>query len=222
MRQSRAHRLDELAFFEPGGAVESKVTQGRDGEAAPSRVTALLSAQAGGSASAADELLPLVYDELRALAQSRMAREPAGQTIQATALVHEVYLRLVGDEPEGARWANRAHFFAAAAQGMRRILVERARGRARLRHGGGLARVELQESAIASAEAEPEVLALDSALTRLEAAEPRKARVVLLRHFAGLSIEDTAAALDLSPATVKSDWAFARAWLHRELSREPA
>lgn len=184
------------------------------------RVTELLRARSEASGPLADELLPLVYEELRALAQSRMAREPAGQTIQATALVHEAYLRLVGDGPADSHWSGRAHFFAAAALAMRRILVERGRGRRRLRHGDGMRPVELLESAVLAPEPDSEVLLLDQALTRLERAEPRKAQVVMLRYFAGLSIEDTAAALELSPATVKADWAFARAWLHRELTRE--
>jgi RNA polymerase sigma factor (TIGR02999 family) len=168
----------------------------------------------------ADALLPLVYEELCALARSRMAREPAGHTLQATALVHEAYLRLVGDEPRSSRWRSRAQFFAAAALAMRRILVERARARRGLRHGGALRRIELDESAVLADEPAAETLALDAALERLEAIEPRKAGIVMLRYFAGLSIEDTAATLALSEATVKTDWAFARAWLHRELSRE--
>jgi len=170
----------------------------------------------------ANQLLPLVYDELCALARSRMAREPAGQTMQATALVHEAYLRLVGAEPARSQWASRAQFFAAAAQAMRRILVERARARRGLRHGGALRRVELEESAVLGGEPAAETLALDAALERLEAIEPRKAGIVMLRYYAGLSIEDTAATLTLSEATVKTDWAFARAWLHRELSGEHA
>lgn len=166
----------------------------------------------------AEELLPLVYDELLALAKRRMANEPPGQTLQATALVHEAWLRLAGPDPE--RWANRSHFFAAAATAMRRILVERARAKLGPRRGGDRARVELCESAVIGEEdAGPDHVALDEALERLERLEPRKGRVVLLRYFAGLTIEQTAEALGIAPATVKADWSFARAWLHRELER---
>ena len=187
------------------------------------RVTELLRLQAAGG-SAADELLPLVYEELRALAQRHMAAESPGPTIQATALVHEAYLRLVGEDPLRSRWSDRAHFFAAAARAPPGCAAWRARGRARLKHGGALRRVELGETAVLAGENEPshDELALDAVLTRFEAADPRRAEVVVLRYYAGLSVEDTAAALRVSEATVKSDWAFARAWLHRELTREPA
>lgn len=168
----------------------------------------------------AEELLPLVYDELLTLAKRRMANEPTGQTLQATALVHEAWLRLAGSDPDAARWANRSHFFAAAATAMRRILVDRARAKLGPRRGGGRGRVELRESAVIGGEdAGPDHVALDAALERLERLEPRKGRVVLLRYFAGLTIEETAEALGISPATVKADWSFARAWLHRELER---
>jgi len=185
----------------------------------PSRsATELLSAIGDGDRSAATALLPLVYEELRRLAQQRMAREPPGQTLQATALVHEAYLRLigVGDIP----WRNRAHFFGAAAEAMRRILVERARRRTRLRHGGQCQRLSLDDSLIVSPAASPDLVALDEALQRLEALDLRKASVVKLRYFAGCSIEQTADALDISPATVKNDWRYAKAWLYRKLSRE--
>jgi len=159
------------------------------------------------------ELLPQVYEELRRLARARLAREPAGMTLQPTALVHEAYLRLAGDGSK-QRWDRRGHFFAAAAIAMRRILVERARHYRRIKHGGTQQRVDLDFDSPAYAPALADVLAIDQALTRLEQLDPPKAQVVLLRYFAGLTIEETAAAMDLSPATVKNEWAFARAWLH--------
>jgi RNA polymerase sigma factor (TIGR02999 family) len=185
------------------------------------QVTRLLEAAARGEARAAEELLPLVYEELRTLARRRLAEEPPGHTLQATALVHEAWLRLVGPEGEGEGepWNGRGHFFGAAARAMRRILVERARRRAGLRHGGALKRVELTENVAVGDEESLDLLALDAALVRLEALEARKAEVVGLRFFAGLSVEEAARALDVSPGTVKNDWNFARAWLHRELER---
>jgi RNA polymerase sigma factor (TIGR02999 family) len=171
---------------------------------------------AGSSA----ELLPQVYDELRRLARARIAQEPAGLTLQPTALVHEAYLRLAGDGAN-RRWDKRGHFFAAAAIAMRRILVERARHYRRIKHGGAQHRVELDSESPALAPVLPDVIAIDQALTRLEQIDPSKARVVLLRYFAGLTIEETAAAMDLSPATVKNEWVFARAWLHDVLRTEP-
>ena len=162
------------------------------------------------------ELLPQVYDELRRLARVRLAREPAGLTLQPTALVHEAYLRLTKHATD-QRWERRGHFFGAAAIAMRRILVERARHYRRVRHGGEQQRVELDNEAPAPSAELADVLAIDQALTRLEQIDATKARVVLLRYFAGLTIEETAAAMDLSPATVKNEWAFARAWLHDAL-----
>ena len=170
------------------------------------------------SGSSAD-LLPQVYDELRRLARARLAREPAGLTLQPTALVHEAFLRVAGDKTD-RRWDKRGHFFAAAAIAMRRILVERARHYKRIKHGGAQHRVELDSESPAIAPAIPDVLAIDQALTRLEQMDPQKAQVVMLRYFAGLTIEETAASMDLSPATVKTEWAFARAWLHSVLSTE--
>lgn len=184
-------------------------------EAASHDVTRLLAAIGAGDAHAERRLLPLVYDELRRLAHQRMAREPPGQTLQPTALVHEAYLRLVGDEP--VRWENRAHFFGAAARAMRRILVERARKRAAPKHGGGLKRIPVDDLAIQDPE-QLDLLALDEALTRFEASDKRAHDVVLLRFFAGLGIEETATALGISPATVKREWAYAKAWLHHELT----
>jgi RNA polymerase sigma factor (TIGR02999 family) len=168
---------------------------------------------APGSSS---ELLPVVYDELRRLARSRISREPQGLTLQPTALVHEAYLRLAGDGKD-RRWDGRGHFFAAAAIAMRRILVERARHYKRVKHGGTRRRVALDVDAPALHVDPSEVLGVDRALTELETIDPRKAQVVSLRYFAGLTVEETAAALGLSPATVKNDWMFARAWLHQAL-----
>lgn len=181
-------------------------------------MTQLLAAASAGDPKASAELLPVVYEELRRLARGQMKKEAVGQTLQPTALVHEAYMRLVGDGD--VVWQNRGHFFGAAAQAMRRILVERARHRGRLKRGGGRARVELGDQAIGSEPPATDLLALDDALEKLEARDKRKADVVMLRYFAGLSIEETAAALGVSPATVKNEWSFARAWLHREMERD--
>ncbi len=180
-------------------------------------VTRLLQGGHGG-ADRAEELLPLVYDELRALARARMSREAPGQTIQATALVHEAYLRLVGEEDPG--WDGRSHFFGAAAQAMRRILVEQARGKARLKRGGGRGRVELDEALVNAAAPDDEVLAVDEAVRRLERQDARKGRIVNLRYFAGLTVEETAAALGVSTGTVERDWRFIKAWLQVELGAD--
>ena len=175
---------------------------------------------------ASDELMKLVYSELRRLARQRLARERgggAGMTLDATALVHEAYLRVIGQtqQRQQQEWTGRGHFFGAAALAMRRILVERARHAQRIRHGGGKSRVDLSDAAMQlespSRGEATDLIALDDALARLEQVHPRQAQIVSLRYFAGLSVEETAAAMDLSPATVKSEWAFARAWLHREL-----
>jgi len=186
-------------------------------EAQASRITQLLGEIRQGKPQAADELLPIVYEELRKLARSRMARERPGQTLQATALVHDAYLRLVGDADPG--WANRAHFFAAAAESMRRILVERARRKARIRHGGDQARVTLEESACVQSEDAADLLAIDQALNRLATFDAQMARVVVLRYFGGLEIDEVAAAMELSPRGVNRLWTAARAWLQRELTR---
>ncbi|MGE3703707.1 MAG: sigma-70 family RNA polymerase sigma factor [Vicinamibacterales bacterium] len=193
-------------------------------------LTLLIESAARGDARAASELLPLVYDELRKLATSNMRREEgrgAGHTLQPTALVHEAYLRLLGpDGSDAPDWSNRGHFFGAAAIAMRRILIERARARGTVKRGGGRTHVDLHEDAVAgvpeSDESSDQILALDRALSRLEALDPRKARVAMLRYFAGLTIEQTAAALGVSPPTVKTDWAFARAWLAREIEADHA
>jgi len=188
-----------------------------------SELTRMLMAAAEGEPQAAADLLPLVYEELRRLAQSRMASQPADHTLSATALVHEAYLRLVGTEQPsrpGGAWNGRRHFFAAAGQAMRCILIDRARRYTRDRHGGGLERRPLLDGPPDETRDALELIALDEALKRLESEDPRKARIVELRYFAGLSIEDTADTLDLSPATVKNEWMYARAWLHRALSGE--
>jgi RNA polymerase sigma factor (TIGR02999 family) len=170
-----------------------------------------------GPRGTAGELLPEVYDELRKLAKARLARErDRNQTLQPTALVHEAYLRVSGNRP-AQEWERRGHFFAAAALAMRRILVERARHYQRVRHGAGAEHVELDEATLRTDPALDDLVAVDQALTQLEKVDPRKAKIVALRYFAGLSVEETAKALDLSPATIKNEWAFARAWLYRQL-----
>ena len=171
----------------------------------------------GAAAPASDKLLPLVYEELRKLAASRMNAERSDHTLQATALVHEAYLRLVGDRKQP--WANRAHFFAAAAEAMRRILIDHARARQGPRRGGGLRKLPADVIDLATTQDPDQILALDEAITRLEQQDPDAGRVVRLRFFAGLSVEDTAGALGTSPRTVKREWAFAKAFLLRELEK---
>src|SRR5437763_4092497 len=183
-----------------------------------SDVTRILSAIAQGDAQAAEQLLPLVYDELRKLAAQKMAQEAPGQTLQATALVHEAYLRLV-DVEKAQQWNSRGHFFAAAAEAMRRILVEKARLKQRLRHGGGRQRLDLDKLDAMQVETAEELLALDEALERLAGEEAAVAEVVKLRYFAGLTIEQTAAALGISVRTANRHWAYARAWLYQQLSQ---
>ena len=182
------------------------------------RAARLIESITGGDPHAASALLPLVYDELRALARSRMARERPGQTLTPTALVHEAYLRLVGSEDPP--WANRAHFFAAAAEAMRRILIERARRVAREKHGGGQVRVTLDEQVLGREPDDAAIVALDDALSRLEKQDPDMAAVVKLHQFAGLTLEETAAALDASARTGSRRWTAARAWLRRELGSQ--
>jgi len=181
-----------------------------------SEVTRILSAVAQGDPHAASQLLPLVYDELRQLAAQKLVHETPGQTLQPTALVHEAYLRLVG-EGEGVHWDNRGHFFAAAAEAMRRILVENARRKQAGKHGGGRRRLPLAEFHLVS-ESPEDLLDLDDALTRFAAEEPAKAQLVGLRFFAGLSTPEAAAALGVSVATAERWWAYARTWLFSELS----
>ena len=180
-------------------------------------VTRILNQIEDGDAHAAEELLPLVYDELRKLAAARLAQEKPGQTLQATALVHEAYLRLVEREQQD-KWECRGHFFSAAAEAMRRILVERARRKRRLKRGGDLARQELVEDAIAAPEVDGDLLELDAALEKLQEKDPRKAELVKLRYFAGLTVEEAATALGITTSTADRDWAYARAWLYREIT----
>jgi RNA polymerase sigma factor (TIGR02999 family) len=185
-----------------------------------SDVTRVLSAIEPGDPQAAEQLLPLVYDELRRLAARKLAGEAPGQTLDATALVHEAYLRLVVADAE-PHWNGRGHFLAAAAQAMRRILVERARRRRRLKRGGGLARRALAESDLAAPQDSDEILAVDEALDRLAASEPQVAELVKLRYFAGLPLSEVAAALNISPRTADRLWAYARAWLHDAIADKP-
>jgi RNA polymerase sigma factor (TIGR02999 family) len=180
-------------------------------------VTRLIAAIGEAQPRAAEQLLPLVYEELRRLARARLASESSGQTLQATDLVHEAYLRLVVPDP-GVAWDGRGHFFAAAAEAMRRILVEKARRKRRLRHGGGLGRVDLDRVATLGDDASGDLLALHEALDLLAAEEPVVAEVVKLRYFAGLTTEEAAAALGISLRTANRHWAFARAWLYRRLN----
>jgi RNA polymerase sigma factor (TIGR02999 family) len=183
-----------------------------------SEVTQVLSAIAQGDPRAASQLLPLVYDELRKLAAHRLDHQSAGQTLQPTALVHEAYLRLVG-APEASSWDNRGHFFAAAAEAMRRILVENARRKGRHKHGGDLTRNDLNAAEqVAVPEVREDLLALDEALTKLASVDPQAAQLVQLRYFAGLSIQEASQTLGISPRTADRLWAFARAWLLREVT----
>ncbi len=181
-------------------------------------VTRLLRAAGGGDRTAADELLRRVYGELRAIAGRRMSEERADHTLQATALVHEAWLRMAGDEV-GLDFQNRAHFMKAAAEAMRRILIEHARKRGREKRGGGAVRVPLSAVEIASLADSGEILSVDEAIRRLEGQDERMAEIVKLRFFAGLSEEETAEALGLSDRTVRREWVLARAWLARELGR---
>jgi RNA polymerase sigma factor (TIGR02999 family) len=181
-----------------------------------SDVTHILSQMESGDPAAAEQLLPLVYEELRKLAAARLAAEPSGNTLQATALVHEAYLRLVGSA-NGASWDHRGHFFAAAAEAMRRILVDRARRKAAARHGGDRARVELEPDLAAAPEVQEDLIALDDALNRLAVEYPVQAELVKLRYFGGLTLPQAAAALQLAERTAGRHWAFARAWLRREV-----
>jgi RNA polymerase sigma factor (TIGR02999 family) len=180
-------------------------------------VTQILQAVQKGDPKAADELLPLVYDELRKLAAAKMAREAAGHTLQPTALVHEAWLRLVGDQDK--EWAGRAHFFGAAAEAMRRILIDKARRRRAVRHGGEQQRVDLEELELACPLPDDQLLAVDEALDKLASAHPRQAELVKLRYFVGMTVQEAAQVLGISPDTAKDDSAHARAWLFREITK---
>jgi RNA polymerase sigma factor (TIGR02999 family) len=180
-----------------------------------SEVTHILEAVEHGDLQAADKLLPLVYSELRKLAAQKMARETSGHTLQPTALVHEAWLRLGGDANQ--KWSGRAHFFAAAAEAMRRILIDKARRRNAQRHGGNHERVDFEGVDIASPGDDDQVLAVHEALEKLAAEDPRKAELVKLRYFAGMTIEEAAEVLGVSEPTAKRDWSYARAWLYQEI-----
>jgi RNA polymerase sigma factor (TIGR02999 family) len=182
-------------------------------------LTELLARAQSGDPKVTDELFPIVYEELRAIAARFLNGEGRPLTLQATALVHEAYLRLVG--PAQTPWENRAHFFGAAARAIRRILTDAARHRGRAKRGGGLSRVPLDEALVVSPEPDVDLEGLDSALTQLAALDPQKARVVELRFFAGLTVEQTALALGVSPSTVARDWQFARVWLSHKLEGRP-
>lgn len=186
---------------------------------APGDITVMLAAASQGDRDSAARLLPLVYQELRKLAASRLAATPPGNTLQPTALVHEVYMRLVGSGDPG--WEGRRHFFGAAAQAMRDILVEQARRKGRLKHGGDRDRVPLEAAESQIASPVDDMVALDEAIKRLEADDPRKGQIVNLRFFAGLTAEQTAQALGISLGTVEREWRFIKAWLFAELS-DPA
>jgi RNA polymerase sigma factor (TIGR02999 family) len=190
-------------------------------DAARDNVSQVLEDMKAGDHRAADKLLPLVYDEFRALARHYLAQERANHTLQPTALVHEAYMKLV--DQTRVDWQGRSHFFAVAAQAMRRILVDHARSRQRDKRGGGRARVVLDEEVALSPQKDEDVLALDEALQRLAKLDPRQAKVVELRFFGGMNVEEVAQALGVSKRTVEGDWTFARAWLSKELrGTEPA
>ena len=182
-----------------------------------SDVTRILSQIEFGDPSAAEQLLPLVYEELRKLAAAKLAQEKPGQTLQATALVHEAYLRLVGDDPP-QRWNGRGHFFGAAAEAMRRILVDQARHKQSLRAGGGMCRVELSQAEREIDGSVLDLLALDEVLARLAVHDPRAAEIVKLRFFAGFTVPEAASALGISVATTENDWAYAKSWLWLQLT----
>jgi RNA polymerase sigma factor (TIGR02999 family) len=184
-----------------------------------SEVTQILAAVERGEAHAAEQLLPLVYDELRKLAAARMAAEAPGQTLQATALVHEAYVRLV-DAGKAQHWNTRGHFFGAAAEAMRRILIERARGKLREKRGGDWRRVDFEALDVETSLHPAQLVALDDALARLAELDPLAGELVKLRYFAGLALDEAATALGISTATAYRHWAYARAWLHGELLNE--
>jgi RNA polymerase sigma factor (TIGR02999 family) len=183
-----------------------------------SEITLVLQAVGRGEQQASESLLPLVYDELRRLAAVRMTQEMPGQTLQATALVHEAWLRLV--ENDSRTWANRAHFYGAAAEAMRRILIERARRKARLRHGGGQRRMEIDELQLAQSTPDDRILLINEGLARLEVEHPERAKIVLLRYFGGLTNKQVAETLGLGERTVDRHWVCAKAWLFRYVSAQ--
>ncbi|HJZ83035.1 MAG TPA: sigma-70 family RNA polymerase sigma factor [Pyrinomonadaceae bacterium] len=181
-------------------------------------ITQLLVAWSGGDKVALDQLIPIVYDELRRQAARYLRQERPGHTLQTTALIHEAYLRLV--DQKNVQWQNRAQFFGIAAQLMRRILVDHARTKHRAKRGGSAIRVSLSEATAVTRDANQDLIEIDEALTRLAEIDEQQSKIVELRFFSGLNVEETAAALNISPATVKRDWSVAKAWLHREISRD--
>ena len=211
--------MSELRAGMLGCAYSSAISMDRDGMHMEPRseVTLLLRRLSAGDKSALNQLMPLIYTELHQLASSYMRRERPGHTLQTTALVHEAYLQLVGQE--NAQWENRTQFFAVAAQLMRRILVDHARAHHAAKRGGNLPRLSLDEAVVMAKERGGDLLAIDELLQRLAAIDPQQARIVELRFFAGLSVEETAQALSISDRTVKRDWAMAKAWMQRELQK---
>ncbi|MCB9850635.1 MAG: sigma-70 family RNA polymerase sigma factor [Phycisphaerales bacterium] len=183
-------------------------------------ITQILNAVDQGDPHAAEQLLPLVYEELRKLAHDRMAGEAAGHTLQATALVHEAYLRLLRPDGEDPGWCNRGHFFAAAAEAMRRILIDRARAKRSDKRGGKRQRIELDPAQLTVDAVPEELIDLDDAIQKFSAVEPKKAELVKLRFFSGLSMDECAEIMGLAPRTARDHWAYARAWLFREMTRE--
>lgn len=181
-------------------------------------LTQILQAVERGEENSSERLLPLVYDELRRLAAIKMSREAQNQTLQPTALVHEAWLRLTTDEEMG--WQNRGHFFGAAAEAMRRILIERARRRSRLKHGGGQVRIDIQELELADTTPDEKVLLINEALERLQAEDPEKARVVVMKFFGGLTNRELAESLNVTERTVERHWAYAKAWLFAAVRQE--
>lgn len=180
-----------------------------------SDITQVLEAIGRGEGQAADELLPLVYEELRRLAMARMAHEAAGQTLQPTALVHEAWLRLVASGSQS--WQNRAHFFGAAAEAMRRILIENARRKSRIKRGGGLAHLDIDSMDLAESTPDDKILLIDEALERLRLEDPERARVVVMKFFAGLTNQEVAESLGVTERTVERQWAYAKAWIYRSI-----
>jgi RNA polymerase sigma factor (TIGR02999 family) len=213
----RCQDLSDFRKFLLGG----QMRRGYDrvvSDPSPSQVTQILGEVQAGQPQAAERLLPLVYEQLRAIARRNMQQERAAHTLEATALVHEAYLRLVGDQPVG--WDSRGHFYVAAAEAMRRILIEHARSRGRVKRGGERKRVPLTVVDLAADDDSDQIMAVDEAFRRLEQEDPDAAKVVRLRFYAGLSVEDTAAALGISPRTVAREWTYARAWLHGVLAEQ--
>ncbi len=210
-----------LAAGIAGGYTPGKSNYTSNPEPPLSEVTRILSAVEQGDPHAAEQLLPLVYDELRKLAAAKLAQEKPGQTLEATALVHEAYLRLV-DVDRAQRWNSRGHFFAAAAEAMRRILVENARRKKRVKHGGDRERAEIELTSLPTRMSSDQLVALDEALETLKRQDPAKAQLVTLRYFGGMTIEQAAEVLNISRVTAHRYWTYARAWLHQEISGDAA